>query len=534
MSSVALILVVAFILLLVMNVPIAVSIALASFFAIMAEGFDAPVALALKMANGVNSFALLAIPFFILSGHLMGRGGLARRLIDFAATLVGALPGGLGYVNTLTCMLFGSISGSAAAAVSSVGGFMIPEMDRKGYGREFNVSITTTAATTGLLIPPSNVMIVYSVAAGSVSIAAMFMAGVFPGIVSGLFIMLAGAIISIIRGYRGESIDLPKWKPFAAAGILAGMILFAVLSKQGLVNLGFNIGDFHVSNAVIWFVLWSVACCACFETFRRAYTTLLLIVIVIGGILGGIFTATEAAAIAVVYSFVLSVLVYREIKIKELPELLLHTGITTAIVMLLIGASSGMSWIMTMANIPQTVSSALLGLSDNPVVILLTINVLLLFVGTFMDMTPAILIFTPIFLPVVSELGMHPVHFGIMMIANLCIGLCTPPVGTCLFIGCGVGNTTIAKVTKTLLPFFGSMVVALLVITYIPATSLWLPVASGVLKQSDVDKATFMNKPKVELVEEPAAAAPEKEAEPAAEKPDEEKADAVTSATEHH
>ena len=495
MGTVAIILVVAFILLLVMDVPIAVAIALASFFAVMAEGFNAPVALALKMANGVNSFALLAIPFFILSGYLMGKGGLARRLIDFASVLVGALPGGLGYVNTLTCMLFGSISGSAAAAVSSVGGFMIPEMNRKGYGREFNVSITTTAATTGLLIPPSNVMIVYSVAAGSVSIAAMFMAGVLPGIITGLFIMLAGAIISIVRGYRGESIEMPKWKPFAAAGILVGMILSIVITKLGWLNLGFQIGAVKITNLVIWFVVWSAACCACFEMFRRAYTTLLLIVVVIGGILGGIFTATEAAAIAVVYSFILSVIVYREIKMKELPELLLHTGITTAIVMLLIGASSGMSWIMTMANIPQTVSASLLGMSDNPIVILMTINVLLLFVGTFMDMTPAILIFTPIFLPVVTALGMHPVHFGIMMIANLCIGLCTPPVGTCLFIGCGVGNTTIAKVTKTMLPFFGSMVAALLVITYIPATSLWLPVQSKQLKQAEVDKAFFMNAP---------------------------------------
>ncbi|MBN2684271.1 MAG: TRAP transporter large permease [Pontiellaceae bacterium] len=500
MGSVALVLVVAFVILLVMNVPIAVSIALASFFAILSAGFDAPVALALKMANGVNSFALLAIPFFILSGHFMGRGGLARRLIDFAATLVGSLPGGLGYVNTLTCMLFGSISGSAGAAVSSVGGFMIPEMNRKGYDREFNVAVTTTAATTGLLIPPSNVMIVYSVAAGSVSIAAMFMAGVFPGIISGLFIMLAAAIISVVRGYRGDSIELPRWKPLAACGVLAGMILFAVLSKKGLINLGFEIGKLEISNTIVWFLIWSAVCCACFETFRRAYLTLLLIVVVIGGILGGVFTATEAAAVAVVYSFILSVLVYKEIKYKEIPEILLHTGITTAIVMLLIGASSGMSWIMTMANIPQTVSAALLGLSDNPIVILLTINLLLLFVGTFMDMTPAILIFTPIFLPVVDKLGMHPVHFGIMMIANLCIGLCTPPVGTCLFIGCGVGKTTIAKVTKTMLPFFGAMAVALMVITYIPATSLWLPVQFGQLKQEEVDKYTF---PKKQIEEEP-------------------------------
>jgi tripartite ATP-independent transporter DctM subunit len=386
----------------------------------------------------VNSFALLAIPFFILSGHLMGRGGMARRLIDFASSLVGMFPGGLAYVNTLTCMLFGSISGSAAAAVSSVGGFMIPEMNRKGYGREFNVAVTTTAATTGLLIPPSNIMIVYSVAAGSVSIGAMFMAGVLPGIITGLFIMMVCGYFAFRNKYGAEE----------RVGFLLGLL-----------------------------------------SFKRAVMSLLLIIIVIGGILGGIFTATEAAAVAVLYSFILTVAVYREIRLRDLPEIFKQTGITTAVVMLLIGASSGMSWIMTMANIPQTVSSALVNMSENPIVILLTINLLLLCVGTFMDMTPAVLIFTPIFLPVVKSLGMHEVHFGIMMIANLCIGLCTPPVGTCLFIGCGVGKTTIAKVTKYMLPFFGAMAVSLMVITYVPSVSLWLPAKTGQLKAEDVDAA---------------------------------------------
>ena len=438
MGSVALVLVLIFVLLLVMNVPIAVAIAMAAFVAILAEGVDPSVMLATKMANGVNSFALLAIPFFILSGHLMGRGGMARRLIDFANSMVGMFPGGLAYVNTLTCMLFGSISGSAAAAVSSVGGFMIPEMNRKGYNREFNVAVTTTAATTGLLIPPSNVMIVYSVAAGSVSISAMFMAGVLPGIITGLLIM-------IVCGY------------------------FAFRNKYGA---GDRVSLLHG-----------------LLSFKRSILSLLLIIIVIGGILKGIFTATEAAAVAVLYSLLLSVVIYREIKIKELPEILKLTGITTAVVMLLIGASSGMSWIMTMANIPQTVSTALVNLSDKPIVILLTINLLLLFVGTFMDMTPAVLIFTPIFLPVVKSLGMHEVHFGIMLIANLCIGLCTPPVGTCLFIGCGVGKTTIAKVTKYMLPFFGAMAVALMVITYLPKVSLWLPAKTGQIKAEEVEKS---------------------------------------------
>jgi len=443
MSLVALVLVVLFVVMLILHVPIAVSIALATLFAVWVEGSSATVMVANKMANGVNSFALLAIPFFILSGLLMGRGGMARRLIDFASTLVGYLPGGLAYVNTLTCMLFGSISGSATAAVSSVGGFMIPEMNRKGYNREFNVAVTTTAATTGLMIPPSNVMIVYSVAAGSVSIAAMFMAGFLPGIVTGLSIML-------VCGWFAKKEQYPREARSSIREVLVA--------------------------------------------FRRAFLSLFLVVIVIGGILQGVFTATEAAAIAVVYAFLLTVVVYREVNIRMLPDLLLQTGISSAVVLLLIGASSAMSWIMTMANIPQSVSAALVALSDNPIVILLTINILLIAVGTFMDITPSILIFTPIFLPVVKELGMHEIHFGMMLIVNLCIGLCTPPVGTCLFIGCGVGETTIRQVTRTMLPFFGAMLVALLLIAYLPQLSLWLPVETGLLKQAEVEALSFLER----------------------------------------
>nr|WP_245530822.1 TRAP transporter large permease [Coraliomargarita akajimensis] len=419
-----LILIFSFVAMLMMNVPIGVAIALSTFFSILATGAEADYAVAMRMANGVDSFALLAVPFFVLSGILMGKGGMARRLVDLAGALVGRFPGGLAYMNTLTCMLFGSISGSAAAAVSSVGGFMIPEMNRKGYDRDFNVAVTTTAATTGLMIPPSNAMIVYAVAAGSVSIAAMFVAGILPGIITGFFIMVACAIISLKRGYVSGG----------AAGI-----------REILVS------------------------------FKRALLSLLLIVIVIGGILSGVFTATEAAAVAVAYSFVLAVILYREVSLKELPEILRATGITTAVVMILIGASSGMSWLLTIQNIPQAVSSALLAISSNPLLILLTINLIFLVVGTFMDMTPAILIFTPIFLPVAVEMGMSEIHFGIMMIANLCIGLCTPPVGSCLFVGCGVGNTSISNVARPMLPFFFAMVCSLMLITYVPAITLWLP-----------------------------------------------------------
>jgi len=424
MTPIILILLISFIVMVAMDIPIAVAITLATFFCILANGGDPGFVMALKISNGIDSFTLLAIPFFIISGMLMGQGGIAARLIDFAAALVGRFPGGLAYVNTLTCMLFGSISGSATAAVSSVGGFMIPEMERKGYPKEFSVAITTAAATTGLIIPPSNIMIVYAVAAGSVSIIGLFLAGVIPGILVGICIMVASFFWARKNKLKGE--EKSSWA--------------------------------HIM-----------------KTFVGALPSLLLIVIVIGGILSGLFTATEAAVIAVAYSFLLAVVVYKEVKLADLPDILLKSGLTTAVVMLLIGASSSMSWLLTMENIPQIVSSALSVLANNPILLLLAINILLLIVGTFMDMTPAVLIFTPIFLPVVTATGMDPLHFGIIMITNLCIGLCTPPVGTCLFVGCGVGKTTIAKVTPALIPFFIAMTVALLLITYVPWFSLALP-----------------------------------------------------------
>ena len=434
MISPMLILVLLFVLLLALNVPIAVAIGLATLAtASLAMGsFDiAAATIAQRMATGINSFSLLAIPFFILSGLLMGRGGLARRLMDLAAVLVGRFPGGLAFVNIVSCMLFGAVSGSAAAAVSSIGGFVIPEMERKGYGREFSTAVTITAATTGLLIPPSNIMIVYAlVSGGAVSIATLFMAGILPGLTFGAMLMLAAGFLSWRRGYRGA-----EPQPWSAA--------------------------------------WTA--------FGRAVPSLLLIVIVLGGILRGIFTATEAAAIAVLYALVLTVLIYREVKPTDLPAILLQAGITTGIVFLLIATSMAMSWILTLEEIPQQVSALLLGVSDRPWVILLLINLLLLAVGTFMDMTPAVLIFTPILWPVVEQLGMQPVHFGIMLIANLCIGLCTPPVGTCLFVGCSVGHTTIARVTPAALPFFFALLAALLLVTGIPGLSLWIPRWLGML-----------------------------------------------------
>ncbi|MBN2507126.1 MAG: TRAP transporter large permease [Verrucomicrobia bacterium] len=443
--EIVVIMVVSVALLLVVNVPIAVALALATLLSVAAVGGDAAYMVANKLANGVDSFALLAIPFFILSGLLMGRGGIARRLMNLAAVLVGGFPGGLGYVNTLTCMLFGTISGSAAAAVSSVGGFMIPEMTRKGYPREFTVALTTTAATTGLVIPPSNIMIVYSVAAGSVSVAALFLAGILPGLVLGLAIMG----VCLLRSLRGD--------------LGAGTRLPIVGNTRGR--------RWRSAATIVW------------EALAQAFLSLLLVVLVMGGILSGVFTATEAAAVAVAYSFFLAVVVYREVSLKDIPGILLDAGITTAVVMLLIGASAGMSWLLASENIPQTVSRGLLTLSQNPVVLLLAINALLLVVGTFMDMTPAVLIFTPIFLPVMQRIAVAwhltqaeaALHFGLVIITNLCIGLCTPPVGSCLFVGCGVGKTTLARVTPALIPFIAAMILALLVITYCPPLTLLVP-----------------------------------------------------------
>jgi tripartite ATP-independent transporter DctM subunit len=422
-----------FIILLVLNVPVAFCMGIATLLAVLVIGnLPSFLIVAQKMATGIDSFALLAIPFFILSGLLMGRGGIARRLIDFANVLFGRFRGGLAFVNIMTCMLFGSISGSAAAAVSSVGGFMVPIMNKMGYHRDFNAAVSVTAATTGLLIPPSNIMIVYSLATGGMcSIAAMFIAGILPGIFVGLALMFVAGVISAKRNYgKGEKF------PFAES----------------------------------------------FKRFIKAIPALFLIVIVLGGILGGIFTATEASAIAVVYAFILSVIVYREIKIKDLPAIILQCAVTTAVVMILIATSMAMSWFLAYQNIPQNISASLLGLTANKVIILLIINLILLAAGTFMDMTPAVLIFTPIFLPVIKSLGMDPLHFGIIMIMNLCVGLCTPPVGTCLFLGCGIAQTTVTKVMRHILPFFAAMIIVLFICTYVPDISLVLPRLFGFIK----------------------------------------------------
>ena len=426
MTLAMLLLLVLFVVLLLCNVPVSMCIALSTLAAMMVsiDAGPAMTTVAQRMAGGLDSFTLLAIPFFILSGQIMGRGGIARRLVNAAKVLIGMLPGGLAFVNVLSSMLFGSISGSAVATTSAIGSFMIPEMNKAGYSKAFNGAITSVASTTGLLVPPSNTLIVYAVASGGVSISALFIAGYLPGILLGLALMAVCCVFALRAGFpRGERVPLPE-----------------VLQK--LVQAG---------------------------------PSLLMVVIVIGGIIYGVFTATEAGAIAVVYALVLSVVFYRELSISQLPSLLLRSAETTAVVMLLIAASTALGWLLAYENIPQIVSEAMLALSDNPWVLLLLMNLILLLVGAFLDLTPAVLIFTPIFLPVATALGMSPLHFGIMLIMNLSIGLCTPPVGTVLFVGCAVARTTIAQIVRPMLPMYVAMLLVLMITIYVPELSEWLP-----------------------------------------------------------
>ncbi len=430
MEVTALVLLIVFFILLLANVPISVCIGLATMVTLfMSMDLDpAVLTIAQRIAGGLDSFALLAIPFFILSGLLMGQGGIAKRLIECAMALIGALPGGLALVNVLSCMLFGAISGSAVAASSAIGSFMLPEMKAKGYSANFSAAVTASAATTGMLIPPSNILIIYAVASGGVSIAALFMAGYMPGILVGLALMAVCAIYAKRQNYP--------------------------------------VGDRLPLKMVV-------------EKVFAAVPSLLLIVLIIGGIIGGVFTATEAGAIAVLYSLLLSVVVYREVKPQALPRILIKSAETTAIVMLLIGTSSAMSWLLAYENIPQSLSAALLELSDNPLMILLLINLVLIVVGAFLDMTPAVLIFTPIFLPVAMELGMTPLQFGIMIVLNLSIGLCSPPVGSVLFVTCAVAKIRLEQIIRPLLPLYAAMFLVLLLVTYVPWFSEFLPALFG-------------------------------------------------------
>ena len=424
-----LILIFSFIFFIGIGTPIAWSIGISALLTIIVSlpGLAAVTTIAQRMGTGLDSFALLAIPFFILSGQLMTHGGIADRLIDFTKTIVGSLPGGLALINIVAAMLMGAIAGSAMASASAMGSILGPKMEKEGYSKEYGAAVNITSATIGLVIPPSNVLIVYSLASGGVSIAALFLAGYVPGILTGLFLMIVAAFWAKKKGYK-------------------------TTQRSSVIKI--------------------------LKAFVIAFPSLLLLMIVIGGIVAGFFTATEASAVAVLYTLVLG-FIYKEIKFKDLPAILLESSKTSAVVMLLISASMSVSWIMSYENIPQNLSDLLLGISDNKIFILLIINMILLFVGIFMDMTPAVLIFTPIFLPVVTALGIDPIQFGIIMVLNLCIGLCTPPVGSVLFVGIRIAKTSIEKVIKPLLPLFFAMILSLILITFFPQLTLWLPKVFG-------------------------------------------------------
>ena len=425
-----LIILVLLVIMLIAGVPIAVALGVSSVCAILPV-MDVDVAVltgSQRIFSGISVFSLLAIPFFILAGNIMNKGGIAVRLINLAKLITGRAPGALAQTNVLANMLFGSISGSGTAAASAMGSIIGPIEKEEGYDPNFSAAVNIATAPTGLLIPPSNVMITFSLVSGGTSVAALFMAGYIPGILWGLACMLVIYFIAKKRGYRAKTKFTAK--------------------EAGKV------------------VLQAIPC-------------LLLIVIVIGGIIFGVFTATEGSVVAVVYSLILSLFVYKSIKIKDLPKIFKDSAEMTGIIIFLIGVSSIMSWVMAFTNIPAIVSAGLLAISSNKYVIFLLINVILLVVGTFMDMTPACLIFTPIFLPVCTALGMNTIHFGIMMIFNLCIGTITPPVGTTLFVGVKVGGVKIETVFKQLLVYFAAIFIVLMLVTYIPALSLTLPKLLG-------------------------------------------------------
>jgi tripartite ATP-independent transporter DctM subunit len=413
-----------FSLLLLIGVPVAFCLGIASVATVVYMGLP-PVVVFQQMNSGMNAFAMMAIPFFIYAGDLMIRGGIAERLIQMAASLVGHLRGGLGQVNVVTCTLFGGISGSAVADASAVGGLMIPQMKKRGYDADYAVNVTANAAIIALLIPPSHNMIIYSLSAGgNLSIADLFTAGVVPGLLLCGALMFAAWAVAVKRGYPREA-----FPGFAAVG------RYVVLALPGILLIG----------------------------------------IIFGGVRSGVFTATESSCVAVVYAILVTILVYRQLTWTAFVEATLGAVRTTAMVLLVIGAAGSFGWLMAFLQVPQATIAAMKAVSDNPIVILLMVNIILLVLGTFMDMAPMIIICTPIFLPVVKAFGVDPIHFGVILILNAGIGLNTPPVGSVQFVACAIGRISIGESMRTIWPFYGASVAVLLLVTYVPGISLWLP-----------------------------------------------------------
>ena len=420
-----------FAVLLILGCPISISIAISSIATTLVNlPWDQTSFIVMqKMNSGVESFSLLAVPLFILAGNIMNNGGIARRLIRFAQLLSGRIPGSLAHTNVLANMFFGALSGSAVAAASAIGGIMAPMEEEEGYDPAFATCVNIASAPTGLLIPPTSAFFVYSTVAGGVSVSALFMAGYVPGILMGLSTM-------------------------AIAYCYAKKHNYPVCQKVS------------ASEAV--------------RITLDAIPSLLLIVIVIGGIVGGIFTATEGAGICVLYCLILS-LFYRSLTRKSFMKILLNSAATSGIILFLISASSAMSWVMAYTGIPAAISNAIMSISTNKYVILLLMNLVLLVVGMFLDITPACLIFTPIFLPIVQSLGMDLVQFGVVLTFNMCMGTMTPPVGSVLFVSCGISKVPIERVFKPLLPYVGALLMVLLLVTYVPAVSLALPRLMGLV-----------------------------------------------------
>jgi len=413
-----------FTLLCALGLPVAYALGLSAIFG--ALWIDLPLeAIMLKISDGTDDFSLLAIPFFVLAGGIMAEGGMASRLINLAKIFVGFIRGGLALVNILASTLFGCISGSSVADTSAIGSVMIPQMVKAGFPRVFATNVTICGSVQALLIPPSHNAVIYAVAAGgTVSVAHLFLAGILPGLLFGL--CLIGLVL-----WTSHKRDYPKGEPVALKDI----------------------------PKIVTDALWG----------------LVTIVIIMGGILSGVFTPTESAAVACVYAFLVTFLVYRDYHWSELPRMVHRVVKTVSMVMMLIGFSVAFGYMMTLMQIPAKITYFFLSISDNKYAFLFMVNILLLLLGTFMDLAPMLLICTPIFMPVIAKLGIHPVHFGMVMILNLGIGLITPPVGPTLFVGCAVGKVTMEQVSKELWPFYGAMCMALLLVTYVPALSLWLP-----------------------------------------------------------
>lgn len=431
--QVALMLVIIFFLLLAFSVPVSYSIiisALISIIAFLTPNFGMFIS-AQKLVGGIDSFTLLAVPLFILAGLLMSNGGIAKRLINMAMLVLGKVPGSLALTNIAGNAMFGSISGSGIAAATAMGGVLHPLQKEQGYDEEYAAAVNIATAPVGQLIPPTTAFIVFSAASGGTSVAALFMAGWIPGLLWCALCMIVAFLYGKKKGY------VVKSEPLTTKVVL--------------------------------------------KTIWDAIPSLFLVVIIIGGILSGYFTPTEAAGIAVAYAFFLSVVVYRSIKIGEIVAIFKEAGVMTAIVMLIIGASSVLSFVMSFTGLPQAISDLVLGVSDNKFVILLIINILLLVVGTFMDMAPALLIFTPILMPIVTSFGMTPVQFGVIMVMNLSVGTITPPVGNVLFVGCSVAKLQVENVMKKIIPYFVVIFVGLLLVTYIPQLSIWLPTVLGLM-----------------------------------------------------